>query len=167
MFDTNADIVEVCNYFNNIMNIPTCCLHADLLAVSIGESAFNLAFGWSLMIAGVLSGAILGLFFYRQDFMGGYDSFRRRIARLGHIACFGMGILNVLFALSLNSLYVSGQPQPACIRHACLLWLVGGVGMPLICFLSAWKAFFRHLFFIPVLSVGYALGAIAYAGFSA
>jgi hypothetical protein len=37
---------------------------------------------WAGMLAGVLSGAIIGLFFAREDFMGGYQSWRRRLTRL-------------------------------------------------------------------------------------
>ena len=33
------------------------------------------------------------------------------------------------------------------------LLIVGAVTMPLVCYLSAFKAMFRHLFFIPATSV--------------
>jgi len=33
------------------------------------------------------------------------------------------------------------------------LFVIGLISMPLVCYLSAYKKFFRHLFFIPVLSV--------------
>jgi hypothetical protein len=29
-------------------------------------------------------------------------------------------------------------------------WMAGGLSMPLVCFLSAWRPGFRRLFFIPV-----------------
>ena len=54
--------------------------------------------GWSLILAAFVSGAGIGLFFHREDFWGGYASFRRRIVRLGHIALAALGMLNVLFA---------------------------------------------------------------------
>jgi hypothetical protein len=44
------------------------------------------------------TGAGLGLFFHRDDFLGGYNSFRRRIVRLGHIALAALGMLNVIFS---------------------------------------------------------------------
>ena len=31
--------------------------------------------------------------------------------------------------------------------------IVGAVTMPTVCYLSAWKPVFRHLFFIPAMSV--------------
>src|SRR6185503_20678894 len=58
----------------------------------------NLIAGWLGMLAGVLSGAVIGLFFHDEKWMGGYASYRRRLARLGHIAFFGLGFLNLIFA---------------------------------------------------------------------
>ncbi len=101
------------------------------------------------MLLGALSGAGIGLFFYRQDWLGGYASFRRRILRLGHISFFGIGFLNLLFALSLQA-----QPlSPGYLEPASWGFLIALITMPLVCFLSAWREGFRHLFFIPVLSL--------------
>jgi hypothetical protein len=69
----------------------------------------NLIAGWLGMLAGVLSGAVLGLFFHREDWMGGYGSYRRRLARLGHIAFFGLGFLNLIFAASIVQLPLNGR----------------------------------------------------------
>jgi hypothetical protein len=101
--------------------------------------------GWSMILAAFASGALLGLFFYREDFLGGYASFRRRVLRLGHIALAALGMINVLFALT----SVSAEPS---LRGtlASVGFIVGGVTMPAVCFLSSWRVGFRHLFFIPV-----------------
>jgi len=109
----------------------------------------NLIGGWIAMLAGVVSGAISGLFFHREDWMGGYGSYPRRMMRLGHISFFGLGFLNLIFAatasqLALRSIYLS---------VASVALIVGAVAMPVCCFLSAWRKPFRHLFPIPVLSV--------------
>jgi hypothetical protein len=115
----------------------------------------NLYAGWVGFLAGVLSGAALGLGFHRREFLGGYDSFRRRLLRLGHIACFGMGFLNVLFALS-----VQARPLPEpWLRLAAAGWLVALVTMPLCCALAAWRERWRHLFPVPVLAT--LLGVVA------
>jgi hypothetical protein len=113
---------------NNAMNI---LLHTP-----------NWLAGWSLILAAFVSGAVVGLFFHREDFLGGYNSFRRRLLRLGHIACAALGILNLLVALG---------PIPHPLTSAG--FIVGGITMPLICWLSAWRKRFRHLFFIPVVSL--------------
>ena len=57
--------------------------------------ALNWAAGWWLILSGFVVGAGLGLFFHRDDFWGGYDSFRRRIFRLGHIALEALGFSGV------------------------------------------------------------------------
>ena len=120
----------------------------------------NLIAGWLGMLAGVLSGAILGLFFHREDWMGGYGSYRRRLARLGHIAFFGLGFLNLIFAATMSQLPLTGQD----LAIASWALILGAATMPLCCFLSAWRKPLRHLFPIPVLSVTTALLAILIGG---
>lgn len=68
--------------------------------------------------------------------------------RLGHISFFGLGLLNL--ALALTSRALEPMPPP---RWSGLLYLLGAGTMPLVCYLAAWKPAFRHLFFIPALSV--------------
>ena len=109
----------------------------------------NLIGGWLGLLAGVVSGAIIGLFFHHEDWMGGYQSYRRRLTRLGHISFLGLGLLNVLFSATSRELSL---PRT-------YLWLasralmLGAITMPLCCFLSAWRKPWRHLFALPVLSV--------------
>ncbi|NIV18199.1 MAG: hypothetical protein GWN47_07235 [Woeseiaceae bacterium] len=111
---------------------------------------WNMLAGWSGMVFGLLSGAAIGLFFHREEFAGGYSSFRRRMLRLGHIAFFGLGIINVLYSLALESAGV-GIQYPVIASTSLIMALIL---MPLLCFLTAWKTPFRHLFAIPVICVG-------------
>jgi hypothetical protein len=101
--------------------------------------------GWALILCAFVTGGTLGLFFDRDEFLGGYASFRRRLIRLGHIALAALGMLNVLYGLS---------PWPAEslpeASTASLCFVTGGVTMPAVCFLTGWRRGFRHLFFIPV-----------------
>jgi hypothetical protein len=101
--------------------------------------------GWGLILTAFLTGALLGLFFYREDFLGGYASFRRRILRLGHIALAALGMINILYSLS----PLASEPSLR-TRVASLGFLIGGVTMPAVCFLTAWRVGFRHWFFVPV-----------------
>jgi hypothetical protein len=103
--------------------------------------------GWSLILTAFISGAIIGSFFHRDDFLGGYSSFPRRILRLGHISLAALGMLNVLFAIAV-------PPGPTFLSHAAGVLLVfGAISMPAVCLLSGWRKPLRHLFFIPVTSL--------------
>jgi hypothetical protein len=109
----------------------------------------NLIAGWVGILLGVISGATIGLFFHREDWMGGYQAYGRRMIRLGHISFFGLGFVNLFFALSLPLLAL----QPSFARVVSASFILGAVSMPLCCFLTAWRKPLRYLFPIPVLSV--------------
>jgi hypothetical protein len=108
----------------------------------------HLAFAWGWLLAGLLSGTILGLFFHDESWLGGYGSWRRRMLRLGHVAFFGTGFINLAFLLSLEPAGLVETPRLPAIFLA-----LGAVTMPPVCFLSAWRRGFRHCFFVPVLSL--------------
>jgi hypothetical protein len=105
----------------------------------------NWQFGWLLVLAGFATGAVIGLSFHREDFLGGYNSFRRRLVRLGHIALAALGMMNVLFG-------VSAWPVPGSwtSNAASVCFIAGGIAMPAACFLTAWRQGFRHVFAVPV-----------------
>ena len=108
--------------------------------------ALNFIAGWWLILVAFVSGAVIGLEFHREDFLGGYTSFPRRLLRLGHLALAALGMLNVVYGLSpvsTNAAWHASLAGP--------LLLGGALAMPLVCFLSAWRKSFRHLFFIPVM----------------
>lgn len=120
---------------------------------------FSLMTGWGGFLGGVVSGAIMGLMFHRENWLGGYGSQPRRMVRLGHISFFGIGLINLFYALSLGPL---GVPTAAA-RVGSVALLVALAMMPTVCFLTAWKKNFRHLFFIPVLSTATGIGVILFA----
>lgn len=111
-------------------------------------SGLHLYVGWCAILAGLLAGTVLGLFFHGEEWLGGYHSWRRRLLRLTHISLVGTGLLNLAAAASVTQLGLAALP-----RIASALLIVGAVTMPTVCGLSAWKPLFRHLFFIPVLSL--------------
>ena len=110
---------------------------------------WNMWAGWSGMVFGLLFGAFIGLRFHEEGFGGGYGAFRRRMLRLAHVAFFGIGIINVLYALTLESADLIVR-YPA-LASTCLAAAV--VLMPLVCILTAWKSSFRHVFAVPVVCV--------------
>jgi hypothetical protein len=123
----------------------------------------NLYFAWAWMLAGMVSGATMGLFFHKSDWLGGFDAWRRRMVRLAHIAFFGTGLLNLGFALSRGILEDEGAAD-AWLTAASVLLIVGAVSMPAVCYASAWRTAFRHLFFIPVVSLMGGAAAVLAAG---
>lgn len=109
----------------------------------------NMVVGWLGMLAGIGSGAVIGLLFAREDWMGGYAAFPRRMVRLAHISFFGLGFLNILFSLSASQLAL-GAPA---LRVASAGLIFGAITMPTVCLLTAWRRAFRHLFALPVLAI--------------
>jgi hypothetical protein len=116
----------------------------------------HLAVGWSAILIGLLSGTMIGLFFHHDAWLGGYNSWRRRMVRLGHIAFVGTGLLNIAFAATVPAL--AGRHDLDALLPS-FLFVVGAVTMPGVCFLAAWRKGLRHLFVIPVVSLVGAVGA--------
>lgn len=106
-------------------------------------------FAWSWLLAGLLSGVLLGLGFHKEQFLGGYDSWRRRLVRLGHIAFFGTGLLNLFAALTWQVFALEDQAM----NLAAWALVIGGITMPTVCALSAWHKPLRFLFPIPVIAL--------------
>ena len=124
----------------------------------VDTAELNILVGWIAMLIGVLSGATIGLFFHIDSWAGGYASFRRRMLRLAHISFFGIGFINLLYGLTLQAI-----PLPQFFAKTGSYGLIAGViMMPLCCYLTAWKKYFRHLFPMPVLCVTTGIIAVLY-----
>lgn len=94
----------------------------------------NLLLAWVWILAGFASGALLGLRFTRDNWLGGYTSIRRRMYRLGHISFFGLGILNLMFYLTANRL----SESPALLLSiASWAFMLGALLMPASCLILA------------------------------
>jgi hypothetical protein len=125
-------------------------------------------FGWFWIGLGILSGAIIGMNFRREDFLGGYNHWRRRLVRLGHIAFVGTGMLCVFLAGSLARYELGDQWE----RLAAWCMVIGAVGMPTCCAIAAFRPRMTGVFVVPVCGIGIAvtvmylrLGALVlYAG---
>ncbi|MCG3128141.1 MAG: hypothetical protein CHACPFDD_03017 [Phycisphaerae bacterium] len=116
--------------------------------------AVNEVFGWSWVAVGLAAGAWLGMHFQKPDFLGGYQSYPRRLVRLGHIACVALGLMNVLFAHSAARCLATGAAAasgtPSRIAAAAWLLIVGAITMPLCCGLTAWRPALKPAFVVPV-----------------
>jgi hypothetical protein len=110
--------------------------------------ALSLDAAWIGICLGCVAGAVQGLFFHAENWLGGYNSWARRMLRLGHISLIALGLINLAFALTVQ---VCGIAEG--VFWPSRLLIVGLITMPLLCYLSAYRASFRHLFFVPALSV--------------
>src|SRR5215510_15126359 len=95
----------------------------------------NLIVAWMGILLGFVTGLVLGLNFHREDWLGGYGTFKRRLYRLGHISFFGLGAVNLMF-------YFTAQQFTATSALAVASWgfVAGAVLMPLCCFVMAHHA---------------------------
>lgn len=108
-------------------------------------SDINAISAWVCIAAGVLAGSASGLLFHRETWLGGYGSWRRRLIRLAHISFFGIGLLNLAYALTIHALH---WPSPPVSVSGTLA--AAGILMPATCYLAAWRSRLRHLFVVPV-----------------
>ncbi|OGC78242.1 MAG: hypothetical protein A2Z27_01945 [candidate division Zixibacteria bacterium RBG_16_50_21] len=112
----------------------------------------NLALAWLWILIGFLSGFILGLYFHREEWLGGYASLKRRMYRLAHISIFGLAIINLLFYFTVTSLNLAGGR----IEVASWGFIIGALAMPACCLFMAHNLKLRALFPLPVASLSLA-----------
>ena len=106
----------------------------------------NILFAWAWILAGLVAGALIGMGFHRDNWLGGYASWPRRLMRLGHFAFFGTALLNLAFAFSVRHLAMDS----ATLVWPSRLLIAGAAAMSPVCFLAAWRKPLRHLFIVPV-----------------
>lgn len=110
---------------------------------------WNLVIAWLWIVLGFAAGALLGIGFDRDQWLGGYTSLRRRLYRLGHVAFFGTGFLNLLFVITVVVFGLSGTSVVA----AGWSFLAGALSMPVCCALVAHRPTLKPFFALPVLSL--------------
>jgi len=110
----------------------------------------NLVLGWLWVMLGFASGALLGLRFHDEQWLGGYASWMRRLYRLAHISFFGLGLLNLMFFLTVRG---GATVTSLSFQIASLAFALGALTMPLCCVLAAHKPNLKPMFALPVLSL--------------
>ncbi len=126
------------------------------------QAHLNLVAAWLGILFGFVSGLVLGLFFQRENWLGGYASLKRRLYRLAHISFFGLGAVNLMFYFTALRL----PERTQALGVASPAFIVGAISMPVCCCLMAHAPRARPLFAIPVLSLllGAALTLLAIIG---
>lgn len=122
----------------------------------------NRAIGFTSLLIGVASGMIIGLWSFGgpvpiPDSIGDYSELPRRFLRLGHIAFFGLGLINLAIAGHCGQLNFSPEAQ----RRVLTLINLGNIGLPPLLLAAAWQPVLLYLMPLPVLCVFAALALTA------
>lgn len=112
---------------------------------------FNLTLAWLWIVLGFVAGSIIGFNFnfLQEGWLGGYPGPTRRLYRLGHIAFFGLGLINLMFYLTVQALGLQGT----LILIAAWALVIGAVTMPICCFMIPHVPRLRNAFYLPVASL--------------
>ena len=140
-------------------------LHAPSPSKALGHSMtdLNRIIAWTGMAVGAALGLIMGMWSFDgplapPNFIGDYTDTPRRLLRLGHIACFGIGILNLLLV---QALLDSGNSSRVA-RRAAQAMNFGNIFLPLVLLIAAVYAPAKYRLPFPALSVFAALCLAAY-----
>ena len=123
--------------------------------MNLQMAQLNLIVAWLWVVLGFGTGAVFGLFFQREDWLGGYGSFKRRLYRLGHISFFGLAVINLMFYFTVHSVVGSGATDSLPVVLASWGLVIGAVTMPVCCFVLAHRVHWRAplVFTVPVSSL--------------
>jgi hypothetical protein len=123
----------------------------------------NRSVGWWSLAAGVLSGLVLGLWSFDGPlpvpaFLGEYGDTSRRLARLGHIAFIGLGLINLLIDRELTASALGAASR----RLASVAMNAGNVLLPPTLFAAAaWRPA-KYAMALPATCVLVALVLVAW-----
>jgi hypothetical protein len=144
------------------LHLPVVSLPSTSAASVSRAGRFNRAVGWTSLVVGALTGLVMGLWSFAgpvavPEWLGDYDHVSRRLARLGHIAFFGLGILNLLVASELPRMRSSALVR----RTAAATMNFGNALLPLSLFAAAAWHPLKYFMPIPAVSVAVALALVA------
>jgi hypothetical protein len=136
-----------------------------LLAGHSDPWRWNRAIAWSGFCAGVLSGMFMGLWAFDGPlappaWIGGYGETARRLIRLGHIAFFGIGLLNLALTKELPDLALAERAKAGAAAAMNFANLI----LPFLLIAAALVAPLKYLLPFPVVA---ALAALALAAWGA
>ena len=123
----------------------------------------NRTVGWASLAVGIATGLVMGLWSIDgplppPSWLGEYGDTPRRLARLGHIAFIGLGILNILLSRELldSSLGERGR------RLASRAMTLGNLLLPINLFAAAAWPPAKYAMAIPATAVFLAMGLAAW-----
>ena len=127
------------------------------------EGAWNRRVGWLSVAVGVGTGLVMGLWSFDgpvavPQWLGAYGDVSRRLARLGHIAFLGLGILDILLAAELPRLALSAAMK----RAASVAMIIGNALLPPALFAAAACHPCKYLLPFPATAVFIAVALTAW-----
>jgi hypothetical protein len=118
----------------------------------------NRTIGWISLAVGVATGLVMGLWSFEGPmttpaWLGEYGDTSRRLARLGHIAFIGLGLINILLAHELPHSALGPRARRSASRHMNF----GNIVLPITLFAAAaWRPA-KYAMAIPATAVFVAL----------
>ena len=109
----------------------------------------NLLLAWVGILLGFGSGFWMGLNFQKENWLGGYASWKRRLYRLGHISFFGLALMNLAFYFTVKNFSQFSRG----VEIASMGFSLGAISMPICCAIMAHQPKWRAVFLVPVLSL--------------
>jgi hypothetical protein len=123
----------------------------------------NRSVAWTSMAVGIATGLVMGLWSFDGPvpvpaWLGEYGDTPRRLARLGHIAFLGLGILNLLLDHELPRSGLGARGK----RAAAWAMNLGNIALPMGLFAAAAWAPAKYALSIPATAVFVALTLVAW-----
>jgi hypothetical protein len=118
----------------------------------------NRTVGWISLVVGIATGLVMGLWSFdgpmtTPAWLGEYGDTARRLARLGHIAFIGLGVINILIAHELPQSALNARGRRLASRHMNF----GNIVLPITLFVAAaWRPA-KYAMAIPATAVFVAL----------
>jgi len=135
------------------------------LAGSFCDSDFSRAIALTSLLLGAVSGLVIGLWSFggplpEPAWVGGYSELPRRLIRLGHIALFALGMINLMLVRQHAGFGLPGRAT----RLALAAMNIGNLLMPALLFATVFLPAMKYLLAVPALAVSLALAIAAYGG---
>lgn len=138
---------------------------AARLADALCHAELSRVIALTSLLLGAASGLVIGLWAFggplpEPSWVGGYSELPRRLMRLGHIALFALGMINLMLARQLAG---AGLTEGS-TRLALASMNIGNILMPTLLFAAvAWPGV-KYLLAVPALAVTLALAIAALDG---
>jgi|SaaInl4_150m_RNA_FD_contig_21_1516141_length_898_multi_9_in_0_out_0_3 hypothetical protein len=133
------------------------------VSTKLAAYPLNRAIAWASFLLGVITGMVMGLWSFDGPVptpagLTRYGETSRRLLRLGHIAFFGLGYLNLLLAAELPTMPLDKKQK----RRAAHWMNFGNVVLPILLIAAAAQPLFKYLLPIPASAIAIALAIAAW-----